>query len=229
MVADSGTHSAPLVTATKPGLRSGIYSVALAARLVRLALPHARSYARRRGDNGEPWGEKPAGREHFLNFRDLMELRVARILHEAGAPWLGVCDFARYGAASFESKGYRLSFRGFLTEGHRQLIGVRTETETLLAPITFDEYGVPIRWDISKEWRIDDPDAAVILDPRLSFGYPVLAGRYVPTYILHDALLAENGDHETVAEDYVVSVAQVRLAHRFEIILQGNRDAVYAR
>ncbi|MCE2501379.1 MAG: hypothetical protein J4G13_11035 [Dehalococcoidia bacterium] len=207
---------------------AGIYSVALSARLVRLSLRHARSYARRRGSDGRPWSEQPCHREYYLTFRDLMELRVARALHKAGMLWEEVCDFARYDAAKFERKGHRLSGRQFLTEGHHRLSNAHTELEALNAPIKYDGYGVPSRWDISLEWGISVLDASVILDPRLSFGYPVLAGCHVPTYILHDALLAEDGDHHVVAKDYEVSVTQVRLAHRFETILQERHDAVPA-
>ena len=86
---------------------------------------------------------------------------------------------------------------------------------------------MPVKWSISREWEIADEDAVVIITPGRSFGYPVLAGCYVPTYILHDALLAEDGDYRTVADDYEVSAAQVRLGYRFETMLWGD-DALSA-
>ena len=207
---------------------SGSYSVALSARLVRFSLRHVRSYARQRDGDGKPWGEQPCRREYFLTFRDLMELRVARALHKMGIPWREVCQLARYDVEKIGSQGHVLSHRRFFTHSHQMFKHQPAEPEPLTSPVEYDEQGIPIRWNISKEWNIATRDAVVIIDPRLSFGYPVLKGCYVPTYILHDAANAEYGDYHTVAEDYEVSVAQVRLAHRFETMLRED-DAILAR
>ena len=206
---------------------SGGYSVALSARLVRFSLRHVRSYARQRDGSGKPWGEQPCRREYFLTFRDLMELRVARALHKMGIQWREVCQFARFDAEKFGSQGHVLSHRRFFTHSHQIFKPKPAESEPLTSPIEYDEQDIPIRWNISKEWNIATRDAVVIIDPRLSFGAPVLWGCYVPTYILHQALLAGDGDFYAVAEDYEVSVAQVRLAHRFETMLWGD-DAISA-
>ncbi len=198
---------------------AGSYSVALSARLVRFSLRHVRSYARQRDGDGKPWGEQPRRRESFLAFRDLMELRVARALHKIGIPWHEVCHFARYDAKKLGNKDHVLSHHRFLTHDRQVFKHDPAELKSLTAPIEYDEQGIPIRWNISQEWNIAAPDAVVVIDPRLSFGSPVLCGCYVPTYILHQALLAEDGDYHTVAEDYEVRVTQVQLAHRFETML----------
>ena len=198
---------------------AGIYSVALAARLVRIPLRYARSYARQRDRDGKPWGKQSCGREHYLNFRDLMELRVAWRLYQAGMQWRAVCQLARHDAKELGDKGHVLSHRRFLPGARCKLRLGTAELERLSSPIEYDEQGIPVRWSISREWGIADEDAVVIIHPGLSFGYPVLAECYVPTYILHDALLAEDGDYSAVAEDYQVSAAQVRLGYRFETML----------
>ena len=203
---------------------AGIYSVALAARLVRIPLGHARSYARQRDRDGKPWGKRSCGREYYLNFRDLMELRVAWALHKVGMEWREVCQFARHDAEKLGDKGHVLSHRLFLS---RERHALKHHAAELAATVEYDEQGVPVKWSISREWGIADEDAVVVVTPGRSFGYPVLAGCYVPTYILHDALLAEDGDYCTVADDYDVSAAQVRLGYRFETMLWED-DAVSA-
>ena len=99
---------------------AGIYSVALAARLVRIPLRHARSYARQRDRDGKPWGKHSCGREYYLNFRDLMELRVAWALHKVGMQWREVCQFARHDAEKLGDKGNVLSHRLFLSREHHR-------------------------------------------------------------------------------------------------------------
>ena len=229
MLATDKLPLAEYPAARKTERYAGIYSVALAARLVRIPLRHARSYARQRDGDGKPWGKQSCRREHYLNFRDLMELRVAWALHKSGMKWREICQFARCDAEKAGSQGHVLSHGRFLVQGSRlfELVSEDPDLEGLTMPIEYDEQGVPVRWNISREWNFTHGDAAVMIDPQLSFGYPVLADCHVPTYILHDALLAENGDHYTVAEDYEVSVAQVRLACQFEKTLWGD-DAVSA-
>lgn len=221
------TNNLPLTDNTvskKAERHAGIYSVALSARLVRFPLRHVRSYARQRDGDGKPWGKKPCQRENSLTFRDLMELRVARSLHQHGLQWREICRFARYDAERFGNQGYVLSQRRFLTHDDNAFKRDPKQLETLTAPVEYDKQGIPVRWNISQEWNIATRDAIVIIDPLLSFGYPVLWNCYVPTYILDDALRAENGDYDTVAGDYEVSVAQVRLAHRFETMLWGGDE-----
>lgn len=208
-------------------LSSGCYSVSQVASYLRFSRRHVRSYARLRDADGKAWSRQPHRRERILRFIDLMELRVARACHQLGMPWREICDFARYQVEPFGEQGYRLSHAKFLRGGHNPMSSRLLDAEDVTAPIEYDERGIPFRWNISREWGIESPDAAVILDPRLSFGSPIMAGCYVPTYILHDALLAEDGDYCTVATDYDVSVADVRLAYRFEIILQA-KDAIPA-
>ncbi len=208
-------------------LLAGNYSVSQAVAYLRFSRRHVRSYARLRDADGKAWSRQPCRRERALRFRDLMELRIARACHDLGMPWRDICHFARYETASFGEKGHRLSHLKFLNGGHTTISRQLLNVEDLTAPIEYDEHGIPVRWNISREWGIETPDAAVILDPCLSFGSPILAECRVPTYILHNALLAEDGDCRTVADDYEVTVPQVRLAHRFETILQA-KDAVSA-
>ena len=206
-------------------LLAGNYSVTWAVAYLRFSRRHVRSYARLRDVDGKAWSRRPYRRERALRFHDLMELRIARACHDLGMPWREICNIARYEAEPFGERGHRLSHQKFLNGGHTRISRLLLDTGDVTAPIDYDEYGIPIRWNISREWGIETPEAAVVLDPCLSFGSPIMAECRVPTYILHDALLAEDGDYCTVAQDYEVSVAEVRLAYRFETILQG-KDAL---
>lgn len=94
---------------------------------------------------------------------------------------------------------------------------LRGEFETALARIQRNSEGTPIRlFPFSRSSASDrDQPRAVVIDPQLSFGRPVLSEVAVPTAIIVDRFRA--GD--TVAEmagDYGVGEAQIEEALRFE-------------
>ena len=228
---------------TDPESQAGSYSVPQAARLVRAAPEYVRRYARQHGGDGGPWGAQRYGREFYLVFRDLMELRVAKAFHDLGVPWPKVRQAARYAARRFGNERYPLSHRRFLTDAHHIFddnpSGLETITRSgqcalapllgpLTAPVAYDDHDAPRRWRISEEWGLGECGVAVVIDPLLSFGAPVISECNVPTAILYNSCLAEQGNYRTVADDYQVSVAQARLAYRFESILRGQ-DAVSSR
>ena len=232
----------PVAPQARPESQAGGYSVSQAARLVRIAPEYVRRYARQHGGDGGPWGAQRYGREFYLVFRDLMELRVAKAFHELGVPWPKVRQAAHYAARRFGDERYPLSHRRFITDAHHIFddspSGLESITENgqyalapllsaLVAPVEYDAHDAPRRWRISQEWGIGNYGAAVVIDPLLSFGAPVIGGCNVPTAILYDASIAEQGDLRTVADNYQVTVAQVRLAYRFERLLRGQ-DAVSA-
>jgi uncharacterized protein (DUF433 family) len=57
---------------------------------------------------------------------------------------------------------------------------------------------------------------AVVLDPTIAFGKPIVTKAALRTDILHDAWLAENKDKRRVARLYEVPVEAVDAAIRFE-------------
>lgn len=236
------TPLSPAASQARPELQTGGYSVSQAARLVRANPEYVRRYARQHGGDGGPWGAQHYGRDLYLVFRDLMELRVAKAFHELGVPWPKVRQAARYAARRFGNEPYPLSHRRFITDAHHIFddgpSGLESITEngqyalapllgTLVAPVEYDAHDAPRRWRISQEWGIGSHGATVGIDPLLSFGAPVIVGCNVPTAILYDSAIAEQGDLRAVADDYQVTVAQVRLAYRFERLLRGQ-DAVFA-
>lgn len=56
----------------------------------------------------------------------------------------------------------------------------------------------------------------VVINPMYAFGNPVIGENGIPTSTLRDAVRAEGGNYETVAEWYEVAPHEVREATRFE-------------
>lgn len=80
---------------------------------------------------------------------------------------------------------------------------------SLYAGIEFDQDQVATRWYPSPRSR------AVVLDPAVAFGKPIVRDGAVRTSILYEAVIAE-GDKNFVAKLYDVPVTAVNAAVNFE-------------
>jgi uncharacterized protein (DUF433 family) len=68
----------------------------------------------------------------------------------------------------------------------------------------------------TRQGEIRDQPSPVVIDPRIAFGRPVLAGRSVPTAVLADRF--KGGDTLTqLAEDYDTSPQNIEEALRCEL------------
>jgi len=85
-----------------------------------------------------------------------------------------------------------------------------------LKRIERDAKGVPVRlYLFTRQDSVRDQPSAVVVDPQIAFGRPVLAGRSVPTAVLADRFKA--GDTlAQLAEDYDTSPQQIEEALRCE-------------
>ena len=96
-------------------------------------------------------------------------------------------------------------------------IAMRGDFEQALARIERDSKGSPIRlFPFSRPSisTVNQPKA-VVIDPRVSFGRPILTSVAIPTEIIADRFLA--GDSPTeMAEDYRVEEKEIEEAIRFE-------------
>ena len=96
-------------------------------------------------------------------------------------------------------------------------IAMRGDFEEALARIERDSKGSPIRlfpYSRTSKSAIDQPKA-VVIDPRVSFGRPMLTSAAIPTEIIADRFLA--GDSPTeMAKDYRVDEKEIEEAIRFE-------------
>lgn len=168
--------------------------------------------------------------EKFFSFVDLVSLRVATKIREAGVPdrhlrqgleWLRTETQSRRPLAeraiiaSLATSGS--SFVSSFGTGEYHDIGrggqgaFQNVLEIHLTRISFDVAGAAERWT---------PAEGVVLDPRIQAGAPCVAGTRVPTEMLF-ALLAEVHASE-VATDYCLTVEQVEQARRFEAQLRAG-------
>jgi uncharacterized protein (DUF433 family) len=94
---------------------------------------------------------------------------------------------------------------------------LRGDFELALARIERDRHGSPIRlfpFSRSSQAQANQPKT-VVIDPRLSFGQPVLSGTAIPTEVINDRFKAGDGLAE-LAKDYGVDEEQIEEALRFE-------------
>jgi uncharacterized protein (DUF433 family) len=105
------------------------------------------------------------------------------------------------------------------------LINVTQEGQTEMAEVIRDHLrrierdakGIPVRLFLfTRKDNVRDQPSPVVVDPRIAFGRPVLAGRSVPTAVLADRFKA--GDTLTqLAEDYDTSPQSIEEALRCEL------------
>jgi uncharacterized protein (DUF433 family) len=123
--------------------------------------------------------------------------------------------------ADFQTDGIDL-----FVEKLGSLINVAREGQTEMKEMIQDHLkriqrnpqGIPIRLFLfTRKDDVKDQPSPVVVDPRIAFGRPVLAGRSVPTAVLADRFKA--GDTLTqLAEDYDTSPQNIEEALRCEIL-----------
>jgi uncharacterized protein (DUF433 family) len=214
----------------------GLYTVPEAARLVRV--PEARirrwlagyrySQGRKVRTSAPLWQpEVPKlGPGIELGFRDLMELRFVELFLRRG---LSLHAIRRAIEKAVDVFGVErpLSTQRFRTDGRSIFLEVATEMDEaalfdlerdqylfrrIVAPsfkdIDFDK-GIPARW-----WPASDR-LGIVLDPKRSFGKPIVADHGVPTAALADAYRVR-GSFKLVGLDYDLPEKAVRQAVAFQ-------------
>lgn len=218
----------------------GVYSISDAQRFTRISRPKIRHWVRgdlRTGDYGRnsvppiisPQYEK-IDDKYALGFLDLIELLVInrlkekdftipliRIMHENGKKQL--------------KHSHPFAFLELYTAGHDlianipdeevgdMLVSLRNNNVNLkeivsiyLENIDFSD----VKPSISLRWWPIGRENGIVLDPKRSFGQPIVSERGVPTYILASAVKAE-GSPEKTANLYKVSLEHVKKAFEYEV------------
>ena len=125
-----------------------------------------------------------------------------------------------YAGKEFERKGIDLLFERFgqqLAASDREQ-EARQILKTYFARIVRDEAGLPLKlYPFTKLPGSDEPKT-VMIDPRISFGRPVLAGTGIPTAILAERYKAGDSIDE-LAEDYNCHRLQIEEGIRCELPL----------
>jgi uncharacterized protein (DUF433 family) len=220
----------------------GLYSVAEASRLVDVP---SRKIARwLRGHTiGEQYYEglwRPqislGGRETYLGFRDLLQVRVANAFIEHGISAQrvrkAIC-LARdllatdhpLATARFRTDGRSIFLQVLSEEGDDTFIDLfkrqyafRDILEPSLKNIEFDQDGLPFRW-----WP-KGKSLRIVIDPARAFGRPIEAESGIPSAILAAAAAAE-GSIDAAARAWSVSSNSVKRAIEFEHTFQLRKAA----
>jgi uncharacterized protein (DUF433 family) len=223
-----------------PPFNLGVYSLPEAARLVRKPKDWVgrtvKGYAFS-GRKGKRSSSPPLFRGQFeavdgiinLSFRDLIELVFVRDFLDHGVSWPVIRRAAEVAAEWFKETDHPFCVKQFSTDGSR--IFARAESEAggdahmidlaqrqhVFAEITtpfikqleYSATGGLLRWyPMGKE-------QPVVLDPRLSFGAPIIRGHGVPTSALYAAL--QTGESEnSIAEWYELPQDAVHAALEYE-------------
>lgn len=217
----------------------GIYSVKEAHRLTGVPVRRIRRWVL-----GYDWGPRGARRRSLpivaneltgelgipaLDFADLLEVRFVHAFREYGVSWKAI-RIASKRAAELLGLKYPFSSRQFSTDGRTILARFVDETgdatlldlvrdqyefqriisEYLFGQIEFDERDAPARW-----WPVDG-SKRIVIDPRRSFGSPIVTPEGVPTRVLARAVQAEESI-DLVAALYNVDSKSVQEAHEYEL------------
>jgi len=119
----------------------------------------------------------------------------------------------------FETDGLDLFIEKYgqlINISHRGQLEVRQLIHAYLQRIDRDPLGVPVRlYPFIRKRELDEP-RAVVIDPRISFGRPVLAGTGIATAIIAGRFKAGE-PIEKLAEDYGRPSSEIQEAIRCEL------------
>jgi len=175
--------------------------------------------------------DEALGAEQVLSFRDLLELRTVARFIERGVSLQVVR--ATIEVAREVLGDYPLHSRRFVTDGKKIFLdAVNRVGEAALLDLKERQYAIDavirpslidgIEYDQNAKalrWYPNPKQRAVVLDPQVQFGEPIVAESGVPTDTLAAAYLAENKDLNRVARLYRTTPQAVKAAIAFELRL----------
>jgi uncharacterized protein (DUF433 family) len=165
-----------------------------------------------------------------VSFLDLLEVRFVKAFRQLGIS-LQAIRIAAINAREILDSPYPFTCKRFRTDGktifaeamsesgeldtldlrRRQYVFTKVVEPSLRAGI---EFGADER---AARWYPIERSKAVVLDPNMAFGKPVVTDSSLRTDILYDAWLAEDKNKQRVARLYEVPVKAVETAIRFEL------------
>lgn len=212
-----------------------------AARYLRIPLVtlrswiQGRSYSTKQGKKDfNPLIQRPKPNLPQLSFANLIEAHVLRVIREIHGVRLDTVRAALDYLSNNLEQEHPLIQKTFKTDGISlfvdsmdQLVDVgrsgqlamRETIVHLLTRIEWDENGIASRLFpfIQPE---GDESMDLYIDPRISFGRPVIAGRGVPTIAISD--LYEAGENiDDLANEYECTTKQITAAIRFESLFRA--------
>lgn len=164
-----------------------------------------------------------------ISFLDLMELRVVKALVDRGLSLQHVRRVATLASELFQTP-YPFASRRIFTDGQAvfaslsrhtddpRLIELSTRHEQLIAAPIVEQYLTELDFDptssLALRWWPLGKSVPVVLDPRVAFGAPVVAGTATRTDVV--AELARTASSQVAADAYRVQSAAVEAALGFE-------------
>jgi uncharacterized protein (DUF433 family) len=213
----------------------GLYTASEAGRLAGLPLARLRRWLQGHGYRvrGNIFWSPPLWQPELprfddtlhLGFRDLVELRVVDRFRSAGLSLQqlrkaheiaqGMLDDARpFSTASFKTDGKRLYLEMARRTGEPHLVDLLTRQHSFHTVVAPSLRSVDFDGDAAVRWW-PEPARRIVVDPRRSFGRPILAEAGIATEVLADAYLAE-GSFAAAASMYGIPLRDVRAAVSFE-------------
>jgi len=209
-------------------LGHGIYTFPEAARLVGLRTRRIREWF------GGPASRKPVLQADYeavegdsaISFHDLIDVFVAGQLREHGVPLQTVRKVYATLQAAFNvrhafcrkellSDGKQVFYTGLDSAGREEIVEVLTRQRVF--PKIIKPFLKSIDYakatNLARRWRIDD---AVVIDPAICLGKPIVESAGISTAILAAAYETNDRDAGLVADWYHVHPDQVLAAVRFE-------------
>ena len=217
------------------------YSPAEAAHYLRLPVSTLRAWCLGQGYGGqkrarfEPVIEIADRKRRSLSFVNLVEAHVlAAMRREFGIPLPKIRDAVAYLRKELHSNR-PLAEQQFVTDGvdlliehlgqllnvNRRQFELREVMYAYLRRVERDERGVPVKlFLLTRHQTPVEQPTHVVVDPRVAFGRPVLAGTGVPTAVLAERFKAGE-DQRALAEDYGVELQAIAEAIRCELELRA--------
>lgn len=213
-------------------LSSGIFTVPRAAELVQATSSMVRLWVNGRKNLQDPVIENELGTidgKVVVSFTNLMELRFIAKFHNAGVRLNEIRKIMNEARKLLNHPHPMATGLVFRTDGKKILAQIGSEngvaiiydlrTKNLEMPtvvmpslkddVIFDKNDEIVAWFPRKEIAPN-----IIVNPRLSFGRPILKNSHIPAETLADAVKAE-GNVRVVAHLFEVPEKQVREAVRF--------------
>jgi len=219
---------------------TGIYPLHQAARLVgakpRSVRRWLQGYSRKyKGDRvrSEPlWRTQLEGHDlldEVIGFRDLLELRMVAAFVQHGVDLKTIRATVDEAATSFGAT-YPLTNQRFLTDGKRIFLDAieRTTGEPRLVDVLRKQFvfsdiikpslyaGIEYGKNGACRWYPMGKRKAIVLDPELQFGTPIVAEAGIPTDTIYASFLAEGRDKAIVARVFDINPKMVTAAVEFE-------------
>ena len=125
----------------------------------------------------------------------------------------------------FRTDGRKIFMEVVETPEERRIIDVMADN-FVMAPVIEQSLFETILYanDLAYRWRPIPWLNKVVLDPKVSFGKPVVEDAWIPTVTLHQAFIV-SGSFGDVADEYLIDADLVEQAVAFERLLMEGQPA----